>query len=299
MPRKVLPAVVACAALCVPGAASAAPRITPASAQSAAVKTKTNAQLTRSVTALNKGTKAFGAAIAKLRVSQADTASKLQGVLDGVPLIVNGLGQLRDGLTTLASAYQAVEYGAIVGQINLPDGTTQVTPALVSPDIPDDGNTAGISAQFPINLQTPAIPVPDGSPLPATPPATVRLKAAIRSNESDGKSGSSDPAGQVGALLYATCIRNGGCGPNAPAGAQVCTPTQTPASDFSIPDGTKRSLNLVNVPTANSRTSSAPDVNSIDTGASGCNLPVGGRYILFVNAQFVDIPTKLSPGPTD
>lgn len=277
----------------------------PVAGQSAAVKTKSNAQLTRSVNALSKGVKSFGAAIAKLRTDQASTTTKLQGVLDGVPTIVSALTQLKDGLTTVGTAFQAVEYGGIAGTVTLDaaaGGTTTATPALVSSDIPDDGNPATLSAQFPIDLSA----IPTGAV-----GATVRLKAAIRSNESDGKAGSNDPAGQVGALLYAQCVRPQGCGEirnpangtvvqaATPPGSLICTPTQTPAQNFSIPDGTTRSLNLINIPTASSRTSSAPDVNSPDSGASPCRLPGNGSYILFVNAQFVDIPTSLKPGPTD
>lgn len=210
----------------------------------------------------------------------------VDAIVAGVPQITNGLKALETGLKTLGAAYQAVEYGALA----LYAGDAQQG-ELVSGDIPDDGNTAGVSGQIPVS---------------ATGATSLRLRAVIRSAEADGGE-TGDPAGQVGALMYIQCATGGGCvGGGVPAGVIGCTPAQTPARNFNIPDSEDESLTLVNIQKKVDRTeqdqpasSLSSDGNTDALGGATCNIPGSGTWIVFVNGQFVDIPTSSDPSGTD
>lgn len=232
-------------------------------------------------------------------------AGTVATIVAGVPTITNALTQLQGGLvalqgalqntvspaltalsaglTSAGSAIQSVEYGAIG---LFAGGGTKPVATLVSSDIPDDGNPASVSGQVPMT-------VGGGT--------TLNLRAAIRSNESDGAA-TGPPVGQVGGLLYAVCATSagGGCAGGAvPAGNIACTPAQTPAQSFTLPTG-PQDLTLVNIQEKAARTDqSKPDGSSTDALNGGCSLPGAGTYIVYVNAQFVDLPTSTSPGPTE
>jgi hypothetical protein len=208
----------------------------------------------------------------------------------------NGLTQVGAGLTTLGAAYQAVEYGATKGKIVLPapcGGTTNLTPALVTPDIPDDGNPAVTSGSLPINVA--ACPAVAGN-------IVLNMVGAIRSNESDGAA-TGAPVGQAGAFMLITCGSTGcqdGTGTAKAIGEIVCT-AQTPSSPFSLPDGSTPSLPLVNIQQKVARTASGePTASSPDIlGGQSCAVKGGAVYLMTPTVQFVDIPTSLTPGGTE
>jgi hypothetical protein len=235
----------------------------------------------------------------------------VNAIVAGVPDIVGGLQALQsaledsvapaltalgDGLTTLGAAYQAVEYGAAKGTITLPagcGGTTSLTPALVSADIPDDGNPATTSGSVPLNVA--ACPAVAGN-------ITLDMVGAIRSNESDGAA-TGDPAGQAGGLMVINCA-TGPCADGAGAakdpGEMVCSAV-TPNSTFDLPDGSQTSQPLVNIQEGDDRLASdQPVAGDVDIlGASSCAVKGGAVYMMVPTIQFVDIPTSLDPGPTD
>jgi hypothetical protein len=231
--------------------------------------------------------------------------SALRGDVDSIkkliPVVASSLTQLGDSVKALATggqqlatAFLSVEYG-VIGLFN---GTNRIA-TLTSSDIPDDGNATSVSGSIPVVNGT-------GSPM------TLTIKAAIKSGETDG-TGPSDPAGQVGGILYATCMSPPGapfnqtCGGVSQTGALVCTPAGPPSlHEFDLPDGTTTKQNLENVPFRYSRTNSSvpqfADTNAAGDGnpsPNSCALPPFGVYNVQVSASFVDIPTSLSPGPSD
>ena len=95
----------------------------------------------------------------------------IQGVLEGT--VAPALTALQGGLTTLGAAYQGVEYG--VAKVSATNATVAAGGSITSSDVPDDGNTA-------VGNGT-AILVATGTPV------AVDLKADIRSNEGDNGAG--------------------------------------------------------------------------------------------------------------
>jgi len=251
------------------------------------------------------------------------TEGGLAGLLGAAPQLISSLQQLgtavRDqiapGLKALSDAVQnqiapglkslseftfAQEYGAVAGRIELPaaaGGTVNMTPAVVSPDVPDSGNPATITAaNVPINLAT--LPAAAG-------PAEISIVGAFRSNEADGAA-TGDPAGQMGGILIVTCLAEptpGGCQTAGDStfepGELVCT-AQTPESTFDLPDDTTTDQTLVNVQEKAGLTdTSVPDEDSQNILGSSCDVLGGGVYGLTFNGAAVDIPTSMSPGPRD
>jgi hypothetical protein len=207
------------------------------------------------------------------------------------PQIFSALTQLKDGLTAagagltkLGSAFRAVEYGSA----GVYAGTTQIGVFIGSPDIPDDGNSASAAGSFPSDPTVLA----GGTPLV--------LRATIRSNETDGAA-TGDPAGQVGGLLYATCDQAGGCGAVA-LGQIGCATGPPPSQPFTTPVGVLN-LHLVNIQQKDSETDPTTPGPSGGVNATGgsCTIPApaGGTYIIHAQAQFFDLPTSSTPGPTD
>jgi hypothetical protein len=214
----------------------------------------------------------------------------------GVPAIIAALTKLGDGLTTvgagltkLGDAYQAVEYGRAG---IFPSGAATPTLAaggtVTSADIPDDGNA--------ITTGENAIVVAGASGLMA-----IDLKAAIRSNESDGDD-ASKTAGQAGGYLYVVNLDTGvrvACGgaPNPPgifgttAGDPIVTPT-----------GTVNTLPLKNIPGGVLRTDTTkPDASSTSLLPAPCQFgaAAGTTYQVRYSVNFLDIPTSTTPGPKE
>jgi hypothetical protein len=321
MTRKlVLPLFALCALIAVgPASASAANAHASAKAQAAYSHKKQDRyikKLRASVRGIGKAIALFtrhdkedAAAIAKL---QSDIAT----VLGAAPQLINGLTQLKDGLTKLGSAYQAVEYGVLHVKITAA-GTTSDAPNQFSADIPDDGNAAQVSGAVPV--PTPACGAPCGGGEAFIPGGVgMDVRASIRSAETDGQA-TGDPAGQVGGVYFVTCATAGGCGPTVGPGTPqssvapgtiMCTGT-TPAENYSYlnpSSGNTSKLQLVPIQrsaarTDQSRPSDDPtDAFTVDaTATNNCNFPgVSGRtYILNTTFQFFDLPTSTSPGATD
>lgn len=146
---------------------------------------------------------AKGIADAKAATSKAETAQGgVNGILGQVPAVLDSLSKLAagltaagDGLTKLGNAVAAQEYGVVQVQIA---GLDVPGAILVSPDIPDDGNSAIVSG-------TVLAAAPGGlgnAPLPVT------LLAGVRSGESDG-TGATDPVASAGIVTMSVAKPTG------------------------------------------------------------------------------------------
>jgi hypothetical protein len=270
--------------------------------QNAAIK-KHNAAIKKNAAAAKK----LAATIKALGTSLGTVDGRLKGIEAAAPTLISSLTQLADGLgklqtgletaggklTTLGSAYQAVEFGRAALTPGDSDLTIAAGGAGTSGDIPDDGNA--------ISIGDDAVVVAGGS---ATT-ETLDLRALIRSAEPDGAT-SSTTAGQAGGFLQLA---------NADTGAKVpCTGAPNPpgilgtaAGDSIVtPSGTVTNLPIVNIPGGNVRTSTVEP-----TGSNGVNLfPValpacsftatpGTTYRAHWSVQFLDIPTSTTPGPDE
>jgi hypothetical protein len=222
--------------------------------------------------------------------AKADTLKKTVDAIvaiagSALPALENGLKAAAAGLTTLASAYQSVEYG--IAGISV-SGVGVVNPAggsAMSADIPDDGNT--------IHVGDTAILVNATGGSVST---TVNLNASIRSNEGDGAAGAT--AGQAGGFMYVVNLDTGervACtgAPNPPgivgtvAGDSIVTPS-----------GTVTNLSLKNLPGGLARTDTSAPATTI---AGPCIFSAAAvtTYGVTYSVNFVDVPTSTSPGATE
>jgi hypothetical protein len=207
---------------------------------------------------------------------------RLKGIEAVAPTIL-------DALTKLGTAYPAVEYGRAGLFAGDADLTIAAGGTVTSADIPDDGN---------------AITTGENAVVVAGAGATsesLNLRAAIRSNESDGDS-TSKTAGQAGGYIYVT---------NADTGARVaCTGAPNPPGIFGTtpgdpivtPSGTVTTLPLKNIPGGVLRTdTSKPDATSTSLLPAPCGFTAapGTTYFVHYSVNFVDIPTSTSPGPAE
>jgi hypothetical protein len=255
-------------------------------------------QTTRAI-ALKLGS--LGGDVKKQGTSIADLTTKTDGI-DGrlkaieaaAPVIIDALGKLKTGLETagagltkLGAAYQAVEYGR--AGIFASNATVAAGSAVTSADIPDDGNavTTGEDAIIVSN---------------AAGAVGIDLRAAIRSNESDGDS-SSKTAGQAGGYLFVVNLDTGvrvACGgtPNPPGIIGT-----TPGDSIVTPSGTVTTLPLKNIPGGVLRTDTTkPDATSTSLLPAACQFAAGAAgitYSVHYSVNFLDIPTSTTPGPTE
>src|SRR3954469_15657683 len=236
----------------------------------------------------------------KINALQTQTGNidgRLKAIEAAAPQIIDALGKLKDGLTTvgaglqkLGDAYQAVEYGRAAITPGDADLTVAAGGAGTSADIPDDGNA--------ISLNDDAIVVAGAG---ATN-ESLNLRALIRSAESDGDS-ASKTAGQAGGFIQ---VANADTGARAPCAGAPNPPGifgTTPGDSIVTPSGTTNTLPLKNIPGGNSRTSTTEP-----TGANGTSLlpapctfaaTPGTTYRVHWSVQFLDIPTSTTPGPTE
>jgi hypothetical protein len=307
--------------------------------------TKVGKRVTKAENRLKTAAKAI-AAVGQLAKGADDKANRILAV---APQIVNGLTALRDaslqlkaGLQALAAGTQRLgqfatsqEYGWVAMYTQRPGAANpccRSTPVM-SPDIPDSGNTASASGELPISV-SPAAPEA-GAPNLVLPGTKVSMRAAIKSNEADGGA-EGDPAGQVGGLLMVTCAgggAGGGCGdgpdpnpndetpentqPDFPAGTLMCLVGPTQKNRFQTPAG-PTDQQLVNIQEKQGFTESPtnfdfefgpglvnPLANAQTQAGTGnktegtCLLPSNGAYLVKLQTQFVDIPTSADPGPRD
>jgi hypothetical protein len=212
------------------------------------------------------------------KVSGIDT--RLGGIEAAAPVIVAAL-------TKLGDAYQAVEYGR--AGIFASNGTVAAGSAVTSADIPDDGNAVTTGEDAIVVSNAPGA-------------VGIDLRAAIRSNESDGDD-TSKTAGQAGGYLFVVNLDTGArvaCGgtPNPPgvigtvAGDSIVTPS-----------GTVTNLTLKNIPGGVLRTdTSKPDATSTSLLPAACQFGAGAAgitYSVHYSVNFVDIPTSTTPGPKE
>src|SRR3954465_2720493 len=89
--------------------------------------------------------------IAALQTQTGNIDGRLKAIEAAAPQIIDALGKLKDGLTTvgaglqkLGDAYQAVEYGRAAITVGDADLTLAAGGAGTSADIPDDGNAISL-----------------------------------------------------------------------------------------------------------------------------------------------------------
>ncbi|MBX5440685.1 MAG: hypothetical protein IRZ32_04060 [Solirubrobacteraceae bacterium] len=276
--RPVLACAVAACALtaALPAAASAAPRKAPKVQANTAQTNAALEEVRRQVAELRQ-------AVNELKGEQGGVAA----ILAAAPAIIDGMTQLKNGLETLAAAYQAVEYGIV--QANVVGGGTIVNPPSWTGDIPDDGN--GTTTSGTATLLTFG---PGGAPV------TVTVNAYVRSNEAN-LSGESGPVAQAGATLT---VRDGSgsflpCAEHGATGGVAMTPT---GETIQTPTGPVTNLPLTNIRSARPRTdqtlpgTDAPLLVSC-TFTSVAGVPA--YYTLEYTASFLDIPRTTTPGPRD
>jgi hypothetical protein len=272
---------------------------TPGGALAAAKKPKSIGtwQATTASAKTQANTAATDTALAEVKKQVADLSAAvaaLQGqsggvnlVLAAAPQIIDGLTQLQNGLTTLAAAYQSVEYG--VAQVNVGGGGTLVSMPVWSADIPDDGNgtTATGSGTF----------IYGGTGRDVT----ITLNAYIRSNEAN-IDGSTGPVGQAGGQIT---VRNssGAFVPCSNYAAQTGGVAITlPGEPINTPTGPVKNVPFMNIPSAKPRTDqTVPGGDAPQLTSCSFTVPAGGPYYYTVGftATFLDIPTTLTPGPRD
>jgi hypothetical protein len=249
-----------------------------------------------------------------------DLQTGLLALKDGLTAVVANLTTLAGKTQSLGDAYQAVEYGVTLFRTG-PGGAGPALPfSVISPDIPDDANTATAAGTVPISVGAGAGKVPADTP--------IVPKSAIRSNESDGAA-TGPPAGYVGGLLIVTCgggPLSGNCDVDpsagtapAPPGTVVCVVGPPPSQPINVPGVGNQNFFLNTIQVKAGRTDqSKPDAGSQNplAGASvgsgsvigplgddtndGCRTGDAGNTLLFnIQTQFVDIPTSTTPGPTE
>jgi hypothetical protein len=226
---------------------------------------------------------------------------RLKAIEAGVPAVFDALTklgdaaqQLKTGLETagaalqkLGDAYQAIEYGR--AGIFATNGTVAAGSSVTSADIPDDGNA--------ITTGEDAIVVSQ-----AAGAVGIDLKAAIRSNESDGDD-AAETAGQAGGYLFVVNLDTGvrvACGgaPNPPGIFGT-----TPGDSIVTPSGTVQNLPLKNIPGGVLRTDTTkPDATSTSLLPAPCQFgaaAAGITYSVHYSVNFLDIPTTTTPGPKE
>jgi hypothetical protein len=249
--------------------------------QNKALKTqgKSIKSLGKSTKALGKSTKSATSAIAALKVIADRGDKNAKSVLDAAPAIIQGLTDLKNGLTAAGAGLTSLktlatsqEYG--FGQVSVvtaagppPVLATQVGSFVVTPDLPDAVQQAQTTQQFVANDS-----------------GTLLVAYGVRSNESDG-TGASNPA----ALCRVTVTNQGGTsasttgGPLPGLGAFVPVPlksalTSTTAGNETFPFGPK-----VN----------GADADNLVTFSSSVGVTAGNSYT--VGMSCVDT----SPDPND
>ncbi len=265
-------------------------------------------QVRRTVRNVRTVLNAVGATVGTVRGDVTETRAALKAVQDLVPVFGKALTDLSAGLTTvggglqrLGSAFGSVEYGAVrlFGRTAGSGAEFRAVEGISanSSDILDDGNGALVTATVPVQSMT-------------DPGRELTLRAAIRSAESDGGA-TGDPAGQVGAILYAKCAsipgvpatECGGSGSGIDPGQIVCAPQgpPPPQSNFGPLSEQIGSQPLINIqqkaPRSGFQNPTKDDPNP--TGGGNCTLPGTGLYEVTFDVQFFDFPTSTTPGPTD
>ena len=256
------------------------------------------------------------------------------GTTAGFEEVKAGFAEVETAITQVATS---TEYGVTAAYTFAPgddpnaDDPSGRTIAAPSADIPDSGTPATASGDLPIAV------VPSGVAEPnRVPPGTkVTLGSSIKSNESDGAA-TGDPAGYVGGLLTVICAGGGGAGgcgdegtvagqPEFKEGQLICAVGPTANSQIPIPTDpptdppTTVTQALMEIQEKVSWTDPGapafaafngtslvnPLVGAQNASGSGnasdgsCTLPSFGAYIVKIQTQFADIPTSLTPGPTD
>ena len=274
----------------VPAAAQAADVNAAYSAGEKRAEAKQNKRIKSALKQINALTTTVGTqgtALANLTTTVNGIDTRLKVIEGAAPVIIAGLNDLKAGLTKLADAYQAVEYGR--AGIFASNATVAAGSAVTSADIPDDGNANTVTEDAVIVSA-------------AAGAVGIDLRAAIRSNEEDGDS-TSETAGQAGGYLYVVNMDTGvrvACGgaPNPPGIFGT-----TPGDSIVTPSGTVTNLPLKNIPGGVLRTdTSKPDATSTSLLPAACQFGAAGAgitYSVHYSVNFLDIPTSTTPGPKE
>jgi hypothetical protein len=234
--------------------------------------------------------------LADLQTLATGIDNRLKFIEGAAPVIVQGLTDLKNGLITagaglqkLGDAYQAVEYGRAGIFAGDADLTIAAGGTVTSADIPDDGNA--------ITTGEDAIVVAGAG---ATS-ESLNLRAAIRSNESDGDD-AAKTAGQAGGYIF---VVNNDTGVRVPCTGAPNPPGifgTTPGDSIVTPSGTVTNLPLKNIPGGVLRTDTTkPDATSTSLLPAPCSFTAtpGTTYEVHYSVNFVDIPTSTTPGPKE
>jgi len=264
---------------------------------------KATAKVTKKVATLSTGVTNQGAAIVTLTTTIGGVDNRLKTIEAGIPQVLQGLTDLKAGLELVGSklaeagaglkklgdAYQAIEYGRAGIFAGDADLTIAAGGTVTSADIPDDGN---------------AITTGEDAVVVAGAGATtesLNLRAAIRSNESDGDD-VAETAGQAGGYIF---VVNNDTGVRVPCTGAPSPPGifgTTPGDSIVTPSGTVTNLPLKNIPGGVLRTdTSMPDATSTSLLPAACSFTAtpGATYEVHYSVNFVDIPTTTTPGPTE
>jgi hypothetical protein len=234
--------------------------------------------------------------LADLQTLATGIDNRLKFIEGAAPVIVQGLTDLKNGLITagaglqkLGDAYQAVEYGRAGIFAGDADLTIAAGGTVTSADIPDDGNA--------ITTGEDAIVVAGAG---ATS-ESLNLRAAIRSNESDGDD-AAKTAGQAGGYIF---VVNNDTGVRVPCTGAPNPPGifgTTPGDSIVTPSGTVTNLPLKNIPGGVLRTDTTkPDATSTSLLPAPCGFTAtpGATYEVHYSVNFLDIPTSTTPGPKE
>src|SRR3954452_21076417 len=214
----------------------------------------------------------------RLKFIESAAPALVQGLTD----LKNGLLALKDGTEKLGAAYQAVEYGRAGIFAGDADLTVAAGGTVTSADIPDDGNA--------ITTGEDAIVVAGAG---ATT-ESLNLRAAIRSNESDGDT-TGETAGQAGGYIF---VVNNDTGVRVP-----CTGAPNPPGIFGTtagdsivtPSGTVTTLPLKHLPGGFKRTdTSQPNSSSTSLLPAPWSFAAapGTSYEVPYSVNFLDISTS-------
>ena len=289
-------------------AVAAAPSDGSPTAKSAQKPRATTESLRKRVVEAEEDLRATGRGIKFLVELSKRNENAVKFLTAAAPQLVSGLTSLRDaslqlkaGLETLGAAYTSVEYGAIQLFEGPPGGPESefrsVNGTNVNThDIPDDGNTATISASLPYQ---------------ASGPTDIVIRGTIRSNEIELPGGHQ---GEMGGTLYVKCIGTPG-GPlsnacvaplafgGVPSGSTVCVLEPPEERSFRTPNGghTKQRLDIVDGSTTRSDRDRPTMKDESPTGDDDerCRIPGPGLYELTASVQFADIPETSTPSPRE
>jgi hypothetical protein len=167
MQRRLVLVVAAIAAL---GLLAAAPAAFAKTSKTDKAQNKVLKSQSKSLKSLRKSTKSAGSAIAALKVVAERGDANAKTVLNAAPAIIQGLTDLKAGLTAAGASIKTLASSQEYGYVQITSDVGGAQGFLVTPDIPDSAQQAQTSQQFVV---------------PATA-TSITTQFGVRSGESDG-----------------------------------------------------------------------------------------------------------------